>query len=62
VALSQMRLSKTLITHVPLPGAVEALRQLAQDDYSVSYATIRNSIQAEQCQQIHEHTRAWTDL
>lgn len=52
-------LPHVLITHVPLPGAVEALRQLTQDDYAVSYATIRNSVQAEQCQRIHEQTRAW---
>src|SRR5579883_1838019 len=54
-------LPHVLITHVPLPGAVETLTRLAQADHCVTYLTIRNSIQAEQCQQIHERTRVWLE-
>jgi hypothetical protein len=54
-------LPHVLITHIPLPGAVETLTRLAQADHCVTYLTIRNSIQAEQCQQIHERTRVWLE-
>src|SRR5579859_3888404 len=54
-------LPQVLITHVPFPGAIETLRHLAQRDYGVSYLTVRNSIQPEQCQQVHENTRVWLE-
>jgi hypothetical protein len=52
-------LPQVLVTHVPLPGSVETLQQLAHSDYGISYLTVRNSIQSAQCQQVHEQTRAW---
>lgn len=54
-------LPHVLITHLPLPGSVETLQHLAQSDYCVQYITVRNSIQPEQCQQIHEQTRVWLE-
>ena len=54
-------LPHVLLTHRPLPGSVEALQQFAQSDYCVMYLTVRNSIQPEQCQQIHEQTRVWLE-
>ncbi|MGH2478473.1 MAG: hypothetical protein ACRDHW_02295 [Ktedonobacteraceae bacterium] len=54
-------LPDVLITHLPLPGSVETLQQFAQSDYCVMYITVRNSIQPEQCQQIHEQTRVWLE-
>ncbi|HEU5378682.1 MAG TPA: hypothetical protein VFV38_24945 [Ktedonobacteraceae bacterium] len=54
-------LPHVLITHILLPGSVETLQRLAQTKYDVTYITIRNSIQQEQCQQIHEQTRVWLE-
>lgn len=52
-------LPQVLITHTPLSEAVATLQQLVQTDHWITYVTVRNSIQAEQCQQIHEQTRVW---
>lgn len=54
-------LPQVLITHVPFPGAIEALQHFVQRDYGVSYLTVRNSIQPEQCQQVHANTRVWLE-
>ncbi|HEU5377873.1 MAG TPA: hypothetical protein VFV38_20810 [Ktedonobacteraceae bacterium] len=54
-------LPHVLITHLPLPGSVETLQRLAQTDHCVTYLTVRNSIQPEQCRQVHEQTRAWLE-
>jgi hypothetical protein len=54
-------LPHVLMTHVPLPGAVEMLQHLAHTDHCVTYLTVRNSIQPEQCKQVHEQTRVWLE-
>lgn len=43
------------------PGSVETLQHLAHTDHCATYLTVRNSIQPEQCQPVHEQTRVWLE-
>jgi hypothetical protein len=54
-------LPHVLITHRPLPESVKTLQQFAQSGHFITYLTIRNSIQPEQCQQVHKQTHAWLE-
>jgi hypothetical protein len=49
------------ITHIPMPGAVEALQQLAQEGFSIEYYTARNSVEPEKCKRMHENTYIWLE-
>jgi hypothetical protein len=46
-------------THIPAPGVVEILHQLAALGVSFRYHTARNSVNSEQCTAIHAMTHEW---
>lgn len=52
-------LPQVLLTHIPLPGAVQAVQQLAQRGTSLHYFTVRQALDAKCCEQVHEKTRVW---
>lgn len=52
-------LPQVLLTHIALPGAVQGITQLAHSGVSLQYFTMRQALDAQTCEQVHEHTRLW---
>lgn len=52
-------LPQILLTHTPVPGAIQGVKELAQSGGSLEYFTVRQALDTKTCEQVHENTRLW---
>ncbi len=54
-------LPHVLLTHAPIPGAIKSLQQLAQEQTSFQYVTVRQALDPDVCQLVHANTHSWLE-